>query len=93
MNYSDYPYQCRLDIFKPSGKWHMTTVIELDDGLYHEPIIQNAVIKGIEKAMGVGYIETHPGWSAVCLEPYHENTHPIMIKFEERRLDRGEKDL
>jgi len=48
MNYSISPSQCRVDLFKPSGKWYMTFVLDLEDA-YNEPLMHDGFMKAIEK--------------------------------------------
>ena len=74
MNYSDEPGHCRVDFFKPSGKWYDTIVVDFT-GLYDEPVIHNALKKALIKSVGNHYKEMQ----AVCLEPYHKHEHPVSL--------------
>jgi hypothetical protein len=70
----------RVDFFKESGKWHDTVDMEW---LYWEKevLIHDAFLLSLRKKLlkedGTYYEE---GTTAVCLEPYHESAHPLMIK-------------
>lgn len=73
-HYSENPAHCRVDIFKPSGKWYMTITLDLT-GLYEHNDIHEAI-----KMAGGPKLELDLGWTAVCLDPYHQHSHPIMLK-------------
>ena len=80
-NFIDNEKSCRVDIFKESGKWYTTIAIEFKnwshqnkDGSYnliHEEF-KNALYKIIDNS--------YNGMFAVCLEPYHELSHPLMMR-------------
>ena len=71
---------CRVDFFKSSGKWRHTVSVSFH-GLYHEPLIHDA----LEKALARHFSEGNLGdWRAgggfvICLQPYHVHEHPISI--------------
>lgn len=78
-HYSDNPASCEVNFFKESGKWYCTEAVDFTD-FYDEPIIHDAFQKALARHFGdkprlVGMI-------AVCLNPYHRNEHPIMVKVE-----------
>ena len=67
---------CRVDIFKDTGKWCSTEAVQFQD--WHRPLIHDEFLEALDRAgvterYGVGYV-------AVCLEPYHENAHPLRVK-------------
>ena len=74
-HYNDNPKMCRVDIFKPSGKWIETRSIEF---IHYYGCIFKAFNLSIDEA-DIGYL----GMNAVCLEPYHSNSHPIQITIGE----------
>lgn len=76
-NYSDNPNSCRVDFFKPSGKWYATEAIVIPNSLYHQHPV-GAVTNAIELQIG----KRMSGMTAVCLHPYVENPFPVMIKVE-----------
>jgi hypothetical protein len=79
-HYSDRPGHCRVDFFKPSGKWYTTEAVDFDD-FYHEPLIHDAFHKALKKHFnGMSRLA---GMTAVCLEPYHEHEHPLMVTVKE----------
>ena len=77
-NYSNSPYDCRVDFFKPSGKWYATESITFTSDEYDMPLIHDAFHSALMRCIG-GY---YYGMTAVCLEPYHRHSHPLSIKWE-----------
>lgn len=88
MNYSRKSNQVRVDFFKESGKWYDTVKMEwLHYG--KETLIHDAFLLSL-RARFTGY----QGMTAVCLEPYHEHAHPLMIKkWNEAKLTKEEITL
>lgn len=76
-NYSDSPNNCRVDFFKPSGKWYCTeTVVFFDNNYKDHPISAfKAALKHHFKDQ-----TRLSDMTAVCLEPYSENAFPLMVK-------------
>lgn len=70
----------RVDFFKPgSGKWVSTFEVEMKD-YYDETLTQEALTKAIKADNRCSdFLESY---DAVCLEPYHVNAHPVMLKVE-----------
>jgi hypothetical protein len=79
-NYSINPCSCRVDFFKPSGKWYTTEAIIWDryhtNGLGGFEDIQ-ATFKRLLREQLKGRLSDT---TAVCLQPYHEFSHPLMVK-------------
>lgn len=74
MNYSNNPSMVRVDFFKESGKWHDTREMEwLHWG--KDELIHDVFLESLKQAFSGSYT----GMTAVCLEPYHELDHPLMI--------------
>ena len=82
MNFSLQPSHVRVDIFKPSGKWFETIELVMDMKKWdRETLIHDSFREVLHKKLG----DTHlNGMYAVCLEPYHECAHPLMIIIGER---------
>ena len=84
-NYSNDPRQCRVDIFKPSGKWYETITVcfnhyafQNEDGSPN--LIEEAFKKALKESDSRDFeSENYDGWKFVCLEPYHEYSHPQML--------------
>lgn len=73
-NYSENESSVRVDFFKPSGKWYGTKAVQWTGG-YKDCCIHEAFEKSLKDA------DFFFDWlDAVCLEPYHEHSHPLMIK-------------
>lgn len=93
MGYSDDDSVVRVDFFKPSGKWYCTEAVKwtgpycgstyyMQDsarkphGRPHA-LIHDAFLQSLKDHFG-----DKPrlvDMQAVCLEPYHEYSHPISI--------------
>ena len=82
MGYCDDARMVRVDFFKPaSGKWYCTEAVKWT-GAYEGVLIHDAFKKSLddhfERRGG-----TLGGMVAICLEPYHQNAHPISIRIPE----------
>jgi hypothetical protein len=90
MGYSADPQMVRVDFFKPgpSFKWYTTEAIRWkhyftnpkDGGVI---LIQDAFKVALIEHLGHGLKMRLRGLIAVCLEPYHEAAHPLMISIPE----------
>jgi hypothetical protein len=74
MNYCDDPAMVRVDFFKESGKWYTTEAIKWLH--YRDMSIHEAFYLSLEASLEDRLSEM----TAVCLAPYHEHAHPIMLK-------------
>ncbi len=78
MNYSDDPAMVRVDFFKASGKWYTTEAVKWTGG-YHGISLHDSFNKSLRE-----HFKESPKrlseMDAVCLEPYHENAHPLCIR-------------
>lgn len=74
-HYSNNPAMVRVDRFKPSGKWYDTFAIDMT-GEY-----EGAIHTKLQNAFKRQYpdFKLSDGWILVCLEPYHEHSHPIIL--------------
>jgi len=92
MSFTTNEGRVRVDFFKPSGKWYGTASVDMSayyKGDIHE-CFRRACVDEQATAPSTGESEwghtfTPQGWVAkggtiVCLEPYHEHSHPLMIK-------------
>ena len=90
MSFTTNEGRVRVDFFKPSGKWYGPASVDMSQhytGDIHE-CFRSACVA--EQGRGGGESEwghtfTPQNWVAeggaiVCLEPYHEHSHPLMIK-------------
>lgn len=79
-NYSDHENSVRVDFFKPSGKWYATEAV-LFHG-YKESSIHTAFRDSLKQHLE-GRMK---GMTAVCLHPYHQHEHPLMLRIPEQGL-------
>lgn len=83
MGYSDNPHMVRVDVFKPSGKWYTTIALNWDRYKTGNPQEADSNYESIHdsfhRCMREQFCNKYCGMLAVCLEPYHENGHPLMI--------------
>jgi hypothetical protein len=86
-NYSNDADSVRVDFFKESGKWYCTEAVKWA-GPYHGTDEASGKITLIHDSFAHALAE-HLGrqepWrledmTAVCLEPYHEHSHPLMMR-------------
>lgn len=75
MHYSENPGHCRVDFFKPSGKWYCTEVVDMTN--HYHGCIHSCFKKALRESIGNRLVDMQ----AVCLEPYHEHSHPISITY------------
>ena len=73
MGYTTDPAMCRVDIWKPSGKWYDTVAVKFRDEDYHSTLIYNAFYNALSDSLGNSYI----GCLVTCLKPYHSLKHPV----------------
>ena len=82
MGYSDDDSIVRVDFFKPSGKWYCTEAVKwtgawkgkIKDG---GELIHDAFSKSLRDHLKGSRLSE---MDAICLEPYHEFSHPISLK-------------
>lgn len=75
MGYNVNDSVVRADRFKPSGKWYDSRALDMSS-FYDEPLVHDAV----RKAMMLTNMQLEEGWMLVVLEPYHVNSHPVILK-------------
>lgn len=68
----------RVDFFRDTGKWYATNEMVWDR--YHSTVnggfeyLQETFCRCLRQHFG----EYYKGMTAVCLEPHHEHSHPVM---------------
>lgn len=78
-HYSDDPQRVRVDIFKPGGKWYTTIEVKwLRYRSGNDESIHDIFRESLRKECNSS--NAYQGMTAVCLNPYHEHAHPLMIK-------------
>jgi hypothetical protein len=80
-HYTENPRMVRVDFFKTNAfgrptKWYLTEAVEFTP--YDGVLIHDAFTQSLERHLE-GRLR---GMVAVCLEPYHEHSHPIVVVVE-----------
>ena len=74
MNFSNNPAMVRVDFFRESGKWVATEQMEFrhygGNMLIHDAFLRSLISQ---------FNGRYAGLTAVCLDPYHESAHTIML--------------
>lgn len=90
MGYSENDGSVRIDRFKEHGKWYDTYAVDMsnhwndrnEDGSYN--LIHDALRDAIaaDPRFGPQWVGgwLRQGGFIVCLEPYHQQSHPITLK-------------
>jgi hypothetical protein len=86
MGYCDDEEMVRVDFFKKSGKWYASQAIKMPG--YHDDSIHDALKDALNSAL---YLTDenrlrYAGMTAVCLEPYHKHSHPLMVVLPEEGM-------
>lgn len=91
MGYSDDPRDIRVDFFKDSGKWYTTEAVkwlapwfgrehqhpyDVTRPSYVWALIHHSFAISLRNHLG----DRLSNMDAVCIKPYHEWSHPIMLK-------------
>lgn len=83
-NYSDDSSMVRVDFFKQSGKWYTTEAVKWTGNYSFEENHKKQLIHDSFAQSLRDHFEDMPSrlseMDAICLEPYHEHSHPIAIK-------------
>jgi hypothetical protein len=78
MGYSEDEGMVRVDFFKETGKWYTTEAVKWTGG-YDCLDIHTAFEKSLrDHFTKTGKVSRLTGMTAVCLNPYHEHSHPLM---------------
>lgn len=76
-NYSSNPGSVRVDFFKESGKWYATEAVDMGP-YYNMDFLHDAFARALWTHLE-GRLD---GMLAVCLQPYHKHSHPIMLRVD-----------
>ena len=80
-NYAETSNSCRVDFFKPSGKWYATEAVLFSEKKWSKA---NCIYSVFEEALKICIGNRYSGMTAVCLHPYHELEHPLSIILSEK---------
>lgn len=79
MGYIENDRMVRVDFFAESGKWYTIEAVLWTGGYGSPVLIHEAFATSLRD-----HFKDNPNrlnqLDAVCLEPYHEFSHPIMLK-------------
>lgn len=77
-NYSNDADSVRVDFFRDTGKWYTTEAVKMS-GQYEGGSLYDIFIAALlaHLTQPDGTIRLAGMW-AVCLDPYHEHSHPLM---------------
>jgi len=64
----------RADFFKPSGKWHVTEALDMEN--FYDVNVYDAVAKAVARK------NLHPGMMVVVVEPYNHCGFPVMLEVD-----------
>lgn len=90
-HYSNDPSMVRVDFFKETGKWYTTEAIKWDTyrtDMENFEMLPEILARCINQQIGDRLNEM----VAVCLEPYHEHSYPVMIFPRDRRKQKEKKN-
>lgn len=73
MGYSVSDSVVRVDRFRLSGKWYDTLAVDMERFYTHYGVKE--ALQEAMRAAGHNYLD----WIVVCLEPYHQNSHPVSL--------------
>lgn len=83
-HYSDNPRDVRVDFFKKSGKWYTTECVTWEkeewsgDKILIHTAFRTALARHFKNRRRL------EGMQAICLEPYHQHSHPISVMIDEQ---------
>ena len=79
MGYTKDDRMVRVEFFKGSGKWYTTEAVKWREykGVCISQAFANALRAHFE---ATGNENRLYEMTAVCLDPYHEHAHPIMLR-------------
>jgi len=82
MGYSADESMVEVNIFKPSGKWYTTLAIKFltwdGDTAKNGKLIHDAFREALLGNQSASMLMSD-GMFAVCINPFHENAHPIIL--------------
>lgn len=77
-HFSENANKCRVDFFKPSGKWYQTISVNFRNSDYEDALIHDAFKNAL-----IDRCPNHfHGMTAICLDPHHKLSHPISLVWE-----------
>ena len=81
-HYSNSADMVRVDFFRPSGKWYCTEAVKWT-GEYERGLLHREFAKSLHDHLYTGGVKRLAGMQAICLEPFHQHSHPIILMVDE----------
>lgn len=88
MGYDNNDSMVRVDFFKPSGKWYTTVALRWDrykskgfEDMEKLELINDTFRRYLTKQFYDLFVRDK--LIAICLEPYHEHSCPLMVKYKD----------
>ena len=91
-HYAKEPHLVRVDRFRASGKWYDTWQIDMRLWFEHPDLVHAVKMCWEEAYLKAFGVKSTPmtstitglnvGWVLVCMDPYHRNSHPILLRSE-----------
>ena len=79
MGYSNDDRMVRVDFFRQSGKWHTSSEMLWDRYLTREDNRIELMYDTFRRCLNQAFPHHYREMIAVCLKPYHEHAHPLML--------------
>lgn len=80
MGYTIKSNMVRVDFFKEGGKWYTTEEMEWDRYFSEDAYGIELIYDTFKRCLDQSFPDRYKNMIAVCLEPYHELSHPLMVK-------------
>jgi len=77
-NYTENPNSCRVDFFRPNGKWYATEAVIFRG----EDYAKGSVHLALRHALHDSVVSRYQEMTTVCLEPYHQHSHPVSLVWD-----------
>lgn len=81
MGYTTNESSVRVDIFKSTGKWEQSIAIDMNN-VYFKPLANEALKEALRINKFRPCEKSESARIVVCLDPYHENSHPLICWIE-----------
>lgn len=92
-NFDDRPEMCRVDFFNPRGdgfKWYATESFKFEPwagSTFIHDAFRDSLLKHLDETSEDRDDRRMIGMLAVCLEPHHQNAHPLTLYVPSRHVD------
>ncbi len=80
MGYSERDSDVRVDFFKESGKWYTTEAVRWTGSWEDGQLIEELAVSLFAHLKQPDGSLRLADMTAICLEPYHKNSYPLMLE-------------